>query len=103
MQSNKDYKAGAELVRRAGLEKDRFMTKDGHFIISEGDLRFMASRGVITPEEFITGLDLEIVTPEESQALIQEGGYNLSGEPLPEPKEEKEEVETKTTTKKSKK
>lgn len=97
MQNSKDYKAGAELVRRAGLEKDRYMTKDGHFIISDGDLQFMASRGLITPNEFVTGLDVEIITSDEANALIQEGGYNMTGEPLPEPKEEK-----KTTTRKKK-
>lgn len=83
MQSNNSYKASAELVRRAGLEKDRYMTKDGHFIISEGDIRFMASRGIITPEEFVTGLPVEIITAEERKTLIEEGGNNLTGEPLP--------------------
>ena len=103
MESNKSYKASAELVRRAGLEKDRYMTKDGqYFIISEGDLRFMASRGIITPEEFVSGLPVVIITTEERNILISEGGYNLTGEPLPEKPEtsssSSEEEETKEET-----
>ena len=110
MESNKSYKASAELVRRAGLEKDRYMTKDGqYFIISEGDLRFMASRGIITPEEFVSGLPVVIITAEERNTLIAEGGYNMTGESLPETAEEssssssEEEEEKETVTPKKKK
>lgn len=103
MENDKTYKAGAELVRRAGLEYDRYMTKDGHFVISEGDVRFMASRGVITPEEFVTGLDLEIITAEERNTMILEGGYNLTGEPLPEDTKTEEVEEESTKTKSTRK
>lgn len=72
------YTAGAALVERdTELQKARYKTKDGRYVISSTDLRALSMRGLIKPDEYVSGLDLEEITDEEAHRLISEGGYTI--------------------------
>ncbi len=69
------YVASASVARRTGMIESRYRTKDGRFILSEKDLRSV--RLTMKPEEYVNGLDVELITQEEASTLIREGGYTL--------------------------
>lgn len=76
------YAASADIARRAGVISSSYRTADGRFILSEHDLRSV--RFSMTPEEYVTGLDVEIVSEEEAKTLIRDGGYQIGEPPAPE-------------------
>lgn len=71
--------ASANIARRAGVISSSYRTANGRYILSEHDLRSV--RFSMTPEEYVTGLDVELVSEEVSKTLIREGGYQI-GEPV---------------------
>lgn len=73
--------ASADIARRAGVISSSYRTADGRFILSEHDLRSV--RFSMTPEEYVTGLDVEIVSEETSKTLIRDGGYQIGEPPVP--------------------
>lgn len=83
------FTAGADIVRRAGIIASRYRTKDGRFIITSDDLWKLSL--VMTPMEYVTGLDIIEVSETESKRLIAENGYQMGedyAEPEPEPEEQ---------------
>jgi len=76
------YSAAAALVERdAELQRARYKTKDGRYVISSSDLRLLSMRGHISPDEYVSGLDLEKITLEEATRLVSEGGYAIGQQP----------------------
>lgn len=80
MEVKKLYLASEDIARRARCIDSSYRTKDGRFIISEKSLRDFSFR--MTPEEYVTGLDVEMITEEEAQRLIAEGGYAIGPAPV---------------------
>ena len=68
-----DFTVSVEVAQRAGLYGKRYLTPAGRVVLSEADLRLVR----MTPEEYITGLDAEIITREEKKLLISQGGYKM--------------------------
>ena len=60
---------------RAGVVSQRYMTKDGRYVVSDRDLRGLR----LEPQEYVTGIDAFLLTQPEAQAAIREGGFNLGG------------------------
>ncbi len=77
---NKDinFSASADIARRAGIISSRYRTKDGRFIITDKDLGRIQL--VMTPEEFMTGIDVRKITEMEAKNLIAENGYQIGEE-----------------------
>lgn len=75
MVKEKYFTASAELTRRAGIIESRYRTKDGRYVINGNDLQKLSL--VMTPEEFIGGIDVVEISETESKRLISEGGYHL--------------------------
>ena len=78
------YLASEEIARRCGLTRERYVTKDGRFVLDNKDL----SRIHMTSEEFITGIrGIERVSEEEATAAIAANDYTL-GKQTPNEEEE---------------
>ena len=75
MIKEKYYTASAELTRRAGTIDSRYRTKDGRYVITDRDLGKISL--VMTPQEFIGGIDIIEVSEKEAKRLVSEGGYHL--------------------------
>lgn len=75
MEKEKIYLASADIAERARCIESSYRTKDGRFIIHEKSLRDFTFR--MTAEEYVTGLDVTMVTEEEAKRLIAEGGYAI--------------------------
>lgn len=74
------YSASEYVARRAGCTNSNYRIAGGRYILSENDVRAMLP--FITPEELITGLDIILVSRDEAERLIKEGGYKIGvGEP----------------------
>lgn len=88
MKTDAYYLASRELAERGGFYGLRYIAPDGRIILSESDLRVMANRGVFTPEEFVTGLDVELISSEKAKVLISEGHYRMKEDDAEEVTEE---------------
>lgn len=75
MKEEKIYSASADVAERAQCIESSYRTADGRYIISEKTLRDL--RFQMTAEEFVTGVDVIIVTKDEAERLIKEGGYMI--------------------------
>ena len=73
LHTSADYTVSVEVARRAGLYGRRYLTPDGRVILSESELR----RVRLEPDEYVTGLDARLITTEEKQQLIHDGGYRM--------------------------
>ena len=69
------FLADVSLARRAGVESVRYMVSDGRMVLNDSDLRRLR----LTPQEFLTGLPVEMISLSESKRLIRENGYDLGG------------------------
>ena len=69
------FTASAELTRRAGIIESRYRTKDGRYVITDKDLQKLSL--VMTPQEFIGGIDVVEISEKEAKRLISEGGYHV--------------------------
>lgn len=68
------YLVTREVAYRSGLQDERYVTKDGRFILDNRDL----TRVQLTSQEYITGLQgIELVSGNEAKRLIAENGYLL--------------------------
>lgn len=85
MRKESTFLASAEIARRAGVITTNYRTKDGRYIVSEKALRALWAS--IRPEEYVNGLDVEIISETEAARLIAEGGYQIGV-----PKAESEDV-----------
>jgi hypothetical protein len=72
------FSASADITRRAGIISSRYRTKEGRFIITDKDL--VRVQLVMTPEEFMHGVDIIEITEREANRLIAENGYQLGEE-----------------------
>jgi hypothetical protein len=77
MKVNKIFVVGADIARRAGVIAKCYRTKEGRYVVSQSDLRMLR----LEPEEYITGIDAEIVDLETAKMLIADGGSQI-GEPV---------------------
>lgn len=75
MEKEKIYLASADVAERAGCIDSSYRTGDGRYIISENALRDLHFH--MTAEEYVTGLDIEIVTEEAARVLIRENNYAI--------------------------
>lgn len=96
MKTDAYYLASRELAERGGFYGLRYIAPDGRIILSESDLKVMANRGVFTPEEFVTGLDVELISSERAKVLISEGHYKMRDDETEPAEETTEEVAEET-------
>lgn len=73
MRAEGTFLASADVARRAGAIGTSYRTKDGRFVISEKALRSV--RLQMKPEEYVSGLDVELISEQEAERLIAENGY----------------------------
>lgn len=73
MKEEKIYLASADIADRAQCKDSSYRTKDGRYIITERALRDFRFR--MTAEEFVSGLDAEIISSEEAVRLAAENNY----------------------------
>lgn len=73
MTDNAFYLVGEELARRSGLIGQRYIIKDGRFVLDKKDL----TRIQLTAEEFVKGLDAERVSAEKAKTLIARNGFKM--------------------------
>lgn len=71
MRAEGTFLASADVARRAGAIGTSYRTKDGRFVISEKALRSLQMK----PEEYVSGLDVELISEQEAERLIAENGY----------------------------
>lgn len=66
------YLVTEDIAQRSGLIGQRYITKDGRYILDNKDL----SRVRFTTDEYISGLSgVEKISNERAKELIQENGY----------------------------
>lgn len=66
------YLVSEDIAQRSGLIGERYITKDGRYILDNKDL----SRVRFTTDEYISGLSgVEKITNEQAKELIKENGY----------------------------
>ena len=92
MKEEKTYLASADVAERAGCIDSSYRTKSGKFIISEKALRDFRFR--MTAEEYVTGLDIEMLTPEEAVRLARENNYAIGKAGMEQNNQETEEEVT---------
>lgn len=73
MRAEGTFLASADVARRAGAIDTSYRAKDGRFILSEKALRGV--RMQMKPEEYVSGLDVELISEQEAERLIAENGY----------------------------
>lgn len=73
MRAQVSFSASAEIAERARLTEVRYMTTDGRYILTDKDL----ARLNLTPEEYVSGIDVILLTEEEAGRLIAEGGFKF--------------------------
>ena len=73
MRQEGTFLASADVARRAGAIATSYRVKDGRFVISEKALR--SPRMQMTPEEYVNGMDVELISESEAERLIAENGY----------------------------
>ena len=83
MERDTYYLASADVARRAGVINPRYRVDDGRFVLSAADLRRLQFK--MTPEEFVTGLDVTIVPYDEALQLIAANHNSMGEAPVPEP------------------
>ena len=86
MRKEATYVASADVARRAGVISSSYRTADGRYILAEHDLRSV--RLSMTPEEYVTGLDVEIISDEKAKELIKANNYAIGEPAQPETHEE---------------
>lgn len=82
---DKIYLVSADIAQRAQCIESSYRTEDGRYIISEKALRDF--RFQMTAEEYVTGLDAEIITKAQAQRLMKANNYSIGPE-IPGPEEE---------------
>lgn len=75
MKEEKIYLASEDIATRAYVIDTAYRTKNGRYIISENALRDFRFR--MTPEEYVTGLDVELISREEAKRLQAENGWAI--------------------------
>lgn len=65
------FLAPENVAARTGIKESLYKTKDGKYILSENDLRKV--RFSMTPDEFVNGLDIEIISIAKAKELIGDG------------------------------
>lgn len=75
MRKENYYSASEWVARRAGCLQTSYRTVDGRYIISEQNVR--SAIPFMTPDEYVTGFDITVVSEEEAERLIVEGGYQI--------------------------
>lgn len=88
-----------DIALRTGMIDTKYRTKDGRFIVDNRSL----SRVRFTPEEYVNGLaGVEMITLEEAETLIAQGGFQTGDSDEPtvheEPTSTDEETNTETET-----
>ena len=83
---DKIYLVSADIAERAQCIESSYRTEDGRYIISEKALRDF--RFQMTAEEYVTGLDAEIITKAQAQRLMRANDYAIGPELPPEPEPE---------------
>ena len=80
------YLASASVAERTGFRTQRYVTKDGKYIVNDRDLRNVR----LTPDEYKDGLDVTPISTEEARKLEAENGYKM-GHAVSNEQKEKEE------------
>lgn len=75
MRKENYYSASEWVARRAGCLQTSYRTIDGRYIISEQNVR--SAIPFMTPDEYVTGFDIKVISEEEAERLIAEGGYQI--------------------------
>lgn len=83
---DKIYLVSADIAERAQCIESSYRTEDGRYIISEKALRDF--RFQMTAEEYVTGLDAEIITKAQAQRLMKANNYAIGPELPPDPEPE---------------
>lgn len=63
-----------DIARRSGMIGQRYMTKDGRYILSDRDLRSLR----LEPQEYINGIDAVTLSRDEAKTAIAEGGFKMT-------------------------
>lgn len=90
MQTETYFSVSEDIARRSGMIGQRYMTKDGRYILSDRDLRSLR----LEPLEYIHGIDVEMLSRDEAKTAIAEGGYKMTEDPVEEPAGETEDPDT---------
>ena len=87
MESNANYySASKDIAARINIIGQRYVTKDGRYILSSHDLMAVEFK----PEEYVNGLDVKMLTEDEADRLISENGRRFDN-PIVESDEREEE------------
>lgn len=89
MRTTKYLLVTADIAQRAGVASVRYRTKDGMMIISEQDIRSVR----LEPEEYMTGVVIQVLSEDEASILIAEAGKVLGPPPTDPEKTENMEVQ----------
>lgn len=73
MEKDNVFLASRNVAERTGFIAQRYVTKDGRFVVSARDLRNVR----LTEQEYVTGLDVTAITSDEAKRLIKENKYTL--------------------------
>lgn len=74
MQTETYFSVSEDIARRSGMIGQRYMTKDGRYILSDRDLRSLR----LEPQEYINGIDAVALSRDEAKTAIAEGGYKMT-------------------------
>lgn len=73
MEREQLYLASPSIAERAHCINSSYRTRDGRYIITESDLRSIGFQ--MTAEEYVTGLDAEMITADDARRLMRENNY----------------------------
>ena len=80
MRTTKYYKVQPSVAERSGVADVRYRTADGMMILNEQDVRMIR----LEPEEYLKGVVEAILTEEEADLLIEQGGKRMGLPPVEE-------------------
>ncbi len=78
------FSVSADVAERCGVSESSYKTKDGRSIVTARELQ----RLLLSPDEYVSGVDAVRLTKKEAEKAIKDGGYQLGIIKKEEPKEE---------------
>lgn len=81
------FSVSADIAERCGVTETTYKTKDGRSIVTPRDMM----RLILTPEEYVNGVDAVKLTKKEADAAIKKGGNVLGTRKKAEKKADKKE------------
>ncbi len=78
------FSVSKDIAERCGVVDTTYKTKDGRSIVTSREMQ----RLMLTPDEYVNGVDAIRMTKKEAEKAIKDGGYNLGSKEKEETKEE---------------